>query len=303
MVKVIITGSNGLLGQTLLGLLLNEKESYQVIGFSKGKNRSGREDFNYVSIDLTKKENLKEKIQEIQPDFIVNTAAMTQVDDCETNKEDCNILNVEVVKWLVEISKEINAHLVHLSTDFIFDGLAGPYAEEALAHPLSYYGKSKLASEDLLKASPVKSAIVRTVLVYGIAHDMSKSNIILWVKHSLEQGKKIQVINDQWRTPTLAEDLALGCMAIAQKKAEGIFNLSGKDLLTPHEMALKTAHFFKLDASLIEEVDGSVFTQPAQRHARTGFILDKAITELNYNPHSFDEGMAILQKQLSLRSL
>ena len=91
-------------------------------------------------------------------------------------------------------------------------------------------------------------------------------------------------------------------MAIAQKRAEGIFNLSGKDLLTPHEMAIKTAQFFNLDTSLIEEVDGSIFTQLAQRPARTGFILDKAISELNYNPHSFDESMVFLRKQLLLRS-
>ena len=180
--------------------------------------------------------------------------------------------------------------------------MAGPYDELAVANPLSYYGQSKLASEDLVKASPIKSAIVRTVLVFGVASDISKVNIILWVKNSLEKGKKIQVVNDQWRTPTLAEDLAAGCMAIAQKTAEGIFNLSGKDLLTPHEMALKTAQFFNLDASLIEEVDGSVFSQPAQRPAKTGLILDKAIAELNYNPHSFDESMFFLQKQLSLRS-
>jgi dTDP-4-dehydrorhamnose reductase len=127
-------------------------------------------------------------------------------------------------------------------------------------------------------------------------------NIVLWVKNSLEKGEKIQVINDQWRTPTLAEDLAAGCMVIAQKMAEGIFNLSGKDLLTPYEMALKTAQFFNLDPSLIEEVDGSVFTQLAQRPARTGLILDKAIAELNYKPNSFDDSMFFLQKQLLFRS-
>ena len=300
--KLLVTGANGLLGQKLISL----SESLHKIFFvatGRGKNRNPPGKYEYRQLDVTHQGEVSKVLKEINPDVVINCAAMTHVDQCETQQEACWAQNVTALEYLIASCIEVNAFLIHLSTDFIFDGLAGPYAEEAVARPLSHYGLSKLASEDLLKASSIKSAIVRTVLVYGIAHDMSKSNIILWVKHSLEQGKKIQVINDQWRTPTLAEDLALGCMAIAQKKVEGIFNVSGKDLLTPHEMALKTAHFFNLDVSLIEEVDGSVFTQPANRPARTGFILDKAIAELNYKPHSFDEGIAILQKQLAGKSL
>jgi dTDP-4-dehydrorhamnose reductase len=146
--------------------------------------------------------------------------------------------------------------------------------------------------------SDVKWAIARTVLVYGIAHDMSRTNIILWVKNSLEQGKSINVVNDQWRTPTLAEDLADGCILIAEKEAEGIFNLSGKDLLNPFQMAIMTADYFNLDKSLITEVDGTKFTQPAKRPAKTGFILDKPIAVLGYNPKSFLEGIAFVAEQI-----
>ena len=122
-------------------------------------------------------------------------------------------------------------------------------------------------SEKLLASSGLKHAIVRTMLVYGIVHDMSRSNIILWVKKSLEDRNAIKVVNDQWRTPTLADDLAKGCALIAQKQVEGVWHISGKDLLTPYDMAIATANFFELDKSLIEEVDGSIFTQPAKRPA------------------------------------
>ncbi|MGB3466900.1 MAG: sugar nucleotide-binding protein, partial [Cyclobacteriaceae bacterium] len=147
--------------------------------------------------------------------------------------------------------------------------------------------------------SGIRWAIARTVLVYGIAHDMSRSNIILWVKKSLEEGTAIRVVNDQWRTPTLAEDLAKGCYLIAEKQAEGIFNISGKDLLNPYQMAIMTADYFGLDKSLITEVDGSTFTQPAKRPPKTGFVLDKAQSVLAYEPVSFKEGIAILAEQLS----
>ncbi len=139
------------------------------------------------------------------------------------------------------------------------------------------------------------------MLVYGIAHDMSRSNIILWVKKSLEEGKNIKVVTDQWRTPTLAEDLAVGCYLIAEKEAEGIFNISGKDLLTPYEMAMMTADYFELDKSLIAEADSTTFTQPAKRPARTGFILDKPREKLGYEPRSFREGIEILAGQVDGR--
>ena len=173
MIKVVVTGSNGLLGQSLINLLLKEKEVYQVIGFSRGENRSGRDDFSYVSIDITDRENLKDTLLKIQPNFIINTAAMTQVDDCEGNKEACDLLNVTVVKWLEQVSDEINAHLIHLSTDFIFDGLKGNYKETDTPNPLSYYGFSKLKSENILIESKIHYTILRTILVFGKVYDMT----------------------------------------------------------------------------------------------------------------------------------
>jgi dTDP-4-dehydrorhamnose reductase len=127
---------------------------------------------------------------------------------------------------------------------------------------------------------------------------MSRSNIVLWVKNSLEQGKTIQVVNDQWRTPTLAEDLAVGCALAAKKKASGIYHISGKDFLSPYDIALKTAAYFKLDSSLIKATDSTQFKQPARRPLTTGFIIDKARKELSYEPHSFDEGLAVLASQI-----
>src|SRR5690606_4718151 len=135
----------------------------------------------------------------------------------------------------------------------------------------SYYGESKLAAEKLVMESSLHWAIARTVLVYGIVNDMSRSNIILWVKKNLEDKKTINVVDDQWRTPTLAEDLAIGCFLIMEKNATGIFNISGKDMLTPFEMAHQTADFFQLDKSYIKRADSSTFTQPAKRPPKTGF--------------------------------
>ncbi|MDP5119961.1 MAG: SDR family oxidoreductase, partial [Spirosomaceae bacterium] len=276
MKRILITGSNGLLGQKLVELLI-ENDEVAVIATARGKNRLPfSKGYEYRPMDITNAEQVLAVINETSPDVVINTAAMTNVDQCETDKENCWQQNVKAVEYLAAACKHNDAFLLHLSTDFIFDGTDGPYDETAEANPVSFYGWSKWAAEKLLLHSDIRYAIARTVLVYGIAHDMSRSNIILWVKNSLESGKNINVVTDQWRTPTLAEDLAKGCALIAEKEAEGIFNISGKDFLTPYEMAIKTADYFKLDKSLIAEADGSTFTQTAKRPPRTGFILDKA---------------------------
>lgn len=291
MIKVIITGSNGLLGQSLLNLLLQEKETYRIFGFSRGENRSGREDFEYISIDITDEKILKEKLKEIRPNFIINTAAMTQVDDCENNKAACDVLNIGVVQWLKEICEEINSHLIHISTDFIFDGKKGFYKETDKPNPLSYYGLSKLKSEEILINSKIDFTILRTILVYGKVFDMSRSNIVLWVKEMLEKGEEITIVNDQYRTPTYVEDLALVCKISLDKKAKGIFNISSNELLSVFEIAQQIAETFHLDKNLIKPISTSKLNQTAPRPAKTGFNLSKTVKELGFYPKSFKEDM------------
>ena len=291
MTKVVVTGSNGLLGQSLLSLLLKEKEKYQVFGFSRGKNRSGREDFEYISIDITDEENLKNEILKITPNFIINTAAMTQVDDCENNKEACDLLNIDVVKWLSEISSKLNTHLIHISTDFIFDGIKGNYKETDIPNPLSYYGLSKLKSEVVLMNSTTDFTILRTILVYGKVFDMSRNNIVLWVREMLEKGKEITIVDDQFRTPTYVEDLALACKISMDKKAKGVFNISSNKLLSVYEIAQEIADAFQLDKSLIKPISTSTLSQTASRPAKTGFDLSKTNKELDFYPKSFKEDL------------
>lgn len=298
--KILITGANGLLGHKLVRLL-GPKREVVVIATARGESRLRPEygSFQYESMDIANREDVLEIVGRHKPDVIINTAAMTNVDECEKEKEACMQLNVEAVKYLVEAAEQTNAFLLHLSTDFIFSGEEGPYDEQGVPAPVNFYGESKLLGEQVVMNSNIKWAIARTVLVFGIVPDMSRSNIILWVKGSLEAQKPIQVVDDQWRTPTLAEDLAMGCYLIAEQRAEGIYNISGQDMLTPYEMAIKTADFFGLDKSLITRTDSTKFTQPAKRPPRTGFIIEKAKTNLGYQPHSFDEGIRIVAEQVA----
>ncbi|MHA8051506.1 SDR family oxidoreductase [Aquirufa sp. ROCK-SH2] len=297
--KILITGSNGLLGQKLVQLLI-EKENIELIATAVGENRLKNKENSYIyeSMDVTNETEVLKVFNKHQPHVLIHTAAMTNVDTCESDVAGCQKLNVDAVQYLINACREHQTFFCHLSTDFIFDGANGPYTEEATPNPISVYGESKLKAEELLIQSDIRWAIARTVLVFGIVSDMSRSNIILWVKKSLEEEKSIKVVTDQFRTPTLAEDLAIGCWLIADKEIEGIFNISGEDFLTPYEMAIKTADFFHLPKNLIEKADSSTFQQAAKRPPRTGFILDKAKKLLGYQPRSFDEGIALVAKQV-----
>jgi dTDP-4-dehydrorhamnose reductase len=296
--KILITGSNGLLGQKLVSLL-SQNTDIQLFATSKGKNRiATTQGYEYLEMDITNVEEVEKIIDKTRPDAIIHTAAMTNADQCEAEKELCWKMNVTATEYLVKASEKHQIFFCYLSTDFVFDGESGPYSEEDLPSPVSFYGWSKYAGEEVVKRAKCPWSIVRTVLVYGVLADMSRSNIILWVKKSLEAKQNIKVVTDQFRTPTLAEDLAVGCYLVVSKKAEGIFHISGKDFLTPYEMAIKTADFFSLDKSLITPVNADTFTQPAKRPPRTGFVLDKAIDVLGYNPVSFEEGIKIVGANL-----
>ncbi|GAB2496806.1 MAG: SDR family oxidoreductase [Cytophagales bacterium] len=299
--KILITGANGLLGQKLVDQLVTQG-NFEVIATGRGPSRLSGEGFHYQVMDIENKSDVESVIGNLKPDVLIHGAAMTHVDECELNQEACFRANVTATRYLVSAAEKVKAHFIFVSTDFIFSGEDGmnPYDENASPDPVNYYGLTKLEGEELVKNSSLSWAIARTVLVYGIAPGLSRSNIILWVKSSLEQGKEIQVVDDQVRTPTLAEDLAAGCILIAEKHATGIFNISGGELLTPYDMAIQTADFFGLDKSLINRTDSTRFTQPAKRPMKTGFIIDKARKQLGFEPKTFQAGIGILAKQIIL---
>ncbi|WP_443939982.1 SDR family oxidoreductase [Pedobacter sp. MW01-1-1] len=155
-------------------------------------------------------------------------------------------------------------------------------------------------AEDIVKHSKANWAIIRTILVYGITSDMSRSNIVLWAKAALEKQQPIQVVNDQWRMPTLAEDLAEACLLAVEKEAKGIYHISGKDFMSIADIVRRVAIYWGLDTAQMSEISSSTLNQTAKRPGRTGFVLDKAMRDLNYQPHSFEEGIALLDAQTKL---
>lgn len=299
LMRILITGSNGLLGQKLVAALRNDPQVH-LIATSRGADRTPvTGGYLYLPLDCTDEAAVHRAFDEAHPDALIHTAAMTNVDACELDPQNCHLQNVTAVEHLVKAARNLEVHFIHLSTDFIFDGTAGPYKEEDVPAPLSIYGQSKLDAERVVMDAGLKRwAIARTIIVYGMAQGLSRSNVVLWAKSALEKGQPIRVVDDQWRMPTLAEDLADGCIRIARQGAVGIFNLSGPDGMSILELVQRVGRFFDLDPSVITPVSSASLAQPAKRPPRTGFVLDKARKELGYSPRHFEEGLAVLKEQL-----
>ena len=303
--KILITGANGLLGQKLVTALA-EQTSVQVLATGRGPSRLPAgllgHDWKegpvvYQSLDITQPDEVARVVGGFRPDTVIHTAAMTQVDDCEKDPDACNLHNVQAVRNLCRACAPFHIHLVHLSTDFVFDGLNGPYAEDAVPAPLSVYGRAKLEAEYEIAAYTGPSCIVRTVLVYGLAADMSRSNIVLWVKKSLEEGRSLRIVADQYRTPTLAEDLAEGCIRIALQRATGLYHISGGEYMSILEMSQRIARYFDLDSSLLQAVTTAELGQAAPRPLLSGLVIDKAKRDLDYQPRTLEQGIALILEQ------
>jgi dTDP-4-dehydrorhamnose reductase len=293
--KILITGSNGLLGQKIVKLCL--EYGIQFLATSKGENRNTDcPASNYFNLDITNKLEINGVFNAFYPTNVIHTAAITNVDQCEQDQDLCIDVNINASKYLFDASQRFFAQFIFLSTDFVFDGEKGNYIETDEANPLSFYAKSKVEAENMLLNSDYKDwVIARTIIVFGKGNNLSRSNIVLWVKESLEAGKEINVVNDQFRTPTWAEDLAWGCIKLCETGQRGIYHLSGKDYISMYDFAIQIADFYGLDKSLITEISSETLNQAAKRPLNTGFDISKAKNDIDYNPKSLNECLDLLR--------
>jgi dTDP-4-dehydrorhamnose reductase len=297
--KILITGSNGLLGQKIVKRCL--KHGISFIATSKGINRNPDcPEEHYIPLDLQQSDAVKKLVAEQKPTAIIHTAALTNVDYCETNPEECHQVNVVASQILFEAAKSINAHFELLSTDFVFDGENGPYKEEDAVNPLSVYAQSKVDAEQVLLTDKYTNwSIARTIIVYGTGFGLSRSNMILWALEALPKGETMKLVDDQFRAPTWADDLAYGCVEIVLRNQTGIFHLSGPVSRPVNKIVEEVGEALGLTNLNIQTISSATLNQAAKRPPRTGFDLSKAEKLLDYRPMDIQETIPILKKEVS----
>lgn len=297
MKRVLITGSNGLLGQKLIQLFSNSPNYMLLLTSRQPASVFADEELQYRQLDTTRRKDVESAVEEFEPDVIVNAAAMTNVDACETDREQAWRSNVTGVENLLHAAKLSGARLVHISTDYVFDGKNGPYAESDRPNPISYYGRTKLASENLIHTSGVPATVVRTMVLYGVGRKV-KTNFALWLFTSLQVDKPVRVVDDQIGNPTIAEDLAYGILKVIELERHGIYHIAGPDLVSRYDFALALARVFGFNKKLITPVKTSSMKQPAQRPLKSGLVTLKAQTDLDIKLCGVEQGVTIFKNQV-----
>ncbi|MDX1700245.1 MAG: dTDP-4-dehydrorhamnose reductase, partial [Melioribacteraceae bacterium] len=271
--RILIIGSNGMLGQTLVNLLSGQ-EMYEV-HLASAEDDSYFDEFSYSQLDVSIKKQVKKLLLDFFPDFVINLAAFTNVDKSETERETCWNINVNAIEYLAKYCVPTNSHLIHISSDYIFDGKNGPYSEKDLPNPVSYYGRSKLAGENIIKRFNIPSTIIRTNVLFGTTK-FGRPDFVKWVVDSLSNKKEIKIVTDQINNPTFLEDIAWAIKKIFDTGKTGIYNIGGAELLSRYEFTKKISEFFKLNFDLVKPIITEELKQPAQRPLKSGLINLKA---------------------------
>jgi len=297
MKNILVIGSNGLLGQTLINRLYNS--NYNLFALARGYNRNKKfKSSQYFNVDIADKKSLLHAINKVKPDYIINAAALTNVDYCETHQKECYAVNVGAVKTLIEGAQINDSHLIQISTDFVFDGKKGNYIETDKVNPINYYGLSKLNSEELIKKANLTYTILRTSLVFGYQLNLKQKNILLWLLNKMKNKVALTMVDDQIRTPTYVEDLAKACILSIQKRVFGVYHISGADIMNIFELSNIVAKIFNFNSKLITAIPTTQLKQDAIRPKRTGFDISKAIKDLDFNPLAFTNALLEIKNKM-----
>ncbi len=282
--RLFITGGSGLLGSKLAEIAENDYEVYA--GF-----RSHDPPFGIpVKFDLTS--DILGVVEEIKPDVIVHSAAMTDVDKCELEKELAYKINVEGTKKVVEAARKVDTFLVYISTDYVFSGDRGMYREEDETNPINYYGYTKLEGEKFCEN------IARTCVIYGARPAAGKINFALWLIDKLEKGEEVKIVTDQFITPTLNTNLAEMLLEIVEREIVGTFHLSGATRVSRFDFALELARVFGLDENLIKPAKMSEINWVAKRPKDSSLDVSKATKILKNKPYDLKKALKTLKGEI-----
>ena len=281
--RVLITGANGLLGRSLRITL--SQNQFDVIATGRGRDVMVNHDHIYEEMDIGVQENCEIVLNKYKPDFIVNTAAVTDVDKCEQDNDLCLSINTNSILHFMPFVQRNNVHFIHISTDFVFDGLDGPYQETDFCNPINFYGFSKLEAEQIITNNNLKYTILRTSLVYG--KNDNKFNFATWVKDNLENEEQLHIVDDQYRTATFVDDLVDAILKVIQKKKYGLYHISSGEVLSIYQIVCNIAECYGLDMSLVNRIKSQELNQFAKRPLNSSLVIKKAIKDLDFKPTTF----------------
>ena len=284
MKTLLITGAYGQLGDACVKFL---KNNYNITLSGVSPSDGG------VHLDIRSKSSIKKVLSDIDPDVILNLAALTDVDGCELDPQQAKDINFSGVK---NLCRDFSGHFIQISTDYVFDGKSGPYSEEDEPNPKSVYGKTKLFADNWLLDNYSKSTIIRTNILYSYTK-RTKASFLKWVVDSLNDDQNIKVVNDQWNNPTWTESLSSVIYKIIDNQAFDLYHYGDRDILNRFDFSILISKVFNLDSSLIMPISSDELNQIAPRPRKSGLITKKIESELGIIPKSVETCLNEIRKQ------
>jgi dTDP-4-dehydrorhamnose reductase len=274
MTRILVTGGNGLLGTKVIEQSLT-RDGIEIISTSRDVCQNGYlGSFLFGQLDITDADAVSCVLREHHPDVVIHTAAMTNVDGCETSRDEAWRINVDGTENVARACRAIGARLVHLSTEYVYDGTAGPYRETDPVNPLGWYARTKWESEERVRACVDNAAIGRTTIIVGQAPHV-RPNFVLWLVHQLRSHQQAKIVVDQIGSPTLAENLAEMVLALALSEVQGVYHTAGATVIGRYDYARLIADVFGLDADMLVPITTAQLNQPAPRPLKAGLLMDK----------------------------
>ena len=295
--KLLIIGGSGLVGSTLLQYA---SPNYN-IHFTYNTNKITFDNINSTQINLLGNQKMIiDLIKEVQPDIVVNTAAHSSVDLCETDHSIADKLHVDITQDITQACKDIDSKLVYISTDAVFQGeLNKKYTELDQPNPINYYGKTKLQAEQITLNASSKNVVLRTAVIYGWH---KKSRFTNWIIQTLKDNQMVNPFIDQYNTPTLVDDLVKSLLNIFEKNISGIFHATGKSCLNRYEFALVLANTFGFDTKLIKPITSKEKKQDAPRPISTCLDSTKLEKLIDFNFSDIQSGVSFIFNKSKLNS-
>ena len=294
MARLLITGSNGLLGATLVR---HAATAHEVVGTSAAPPKGVFQPLRFYQADIRNADAVQEVLEKVRPAAVLHTAAMTNVDACELNPKLAYAVNVEGTKHVARAARDVGAKLIAVSSDYVFSGERGPYDEEDAVGPISVYGRTKLQAEEAVRESGVDYCIARTSVLFGW-YMGARVNFVTWLIDTLRAGREANIVTDQTNAPTLTDNAAEMLLGLVKQDVQGVFHTAGGEWLSRYDFARRIAERFALDVSLIRPVLSADLRQPARRPVHSGLRVDKVERVTRVRPMSVTEALDYLRQRM-----
>jgi dTDP-4-dehydrorhamnose reductase len=297
-VRIAITGASGLLGRALIE---TASSRHQIVAAFHSTKIPEHPSLELAPLDLTAADSILQFFDIAKPDLVIHSAAVTDVDLCEREPKLAQALNADATRQLVAATRGTTVRIIYVSTDYVFDGSAGPYTETDETHPINVYGRTKLEGEGAVLTAGNRHAIVRTAGFLGCGGP-SRPTFVERMLETIRDHLPLRAASDQVSNITPVDELASGIMRLIESGATGIWHIAHPQIISRYDLGIMLARLAAADPSRIERINYDSLHRAARRPLRGGLKTEKASRDLTLTYRPLKESLALVLRQIESNS-